>query len=58
MKISKILLMLAAFLIMVSSVLILYQSHGVDRTPVYINLGAMLAIAIAVSIKSYKNPRD
>lgn len=56
MKTIRYLLILAAFLIMISSVLILYQSNGADRTPVYLNIGAMAAIAIAVSIQSFKNP--
>ena len=56
MKFEKILLILAAFLIMISSVFTLYQSNGTDKIPVYINLAAMVAIAIAVSIRSYKKP--
>lgn len=53
MKFYRILLMLAAFLIMISSVLILYQSNGADKTPVYINIAAMAAIAGAVSVRNF-----
>jgi uncharacterized membrane protein YqjE len=55
MKSVRFLLILAAFLIMLSSVLILYQSNGADRTPVYINLAAMTVIAVAVSLQNFKN---
>ncbi|WP_294140043.1 hypothetical protein [uncultured Sanguibacteroides sp.] len=54
MRISRYLLILAAFLIMISSVLSLF--HGGDRTAVYVNIAAMASIAIAVSIISFKNP--
>ncbi|KIO45255.1 hypothetical protein DMB45_03635 [Sanguibacteroides justesenii] len=54
MRISRYLLILAAFLIMISSVLSLF--HGGDRTAVYVNIAAMASIAIAVSITSFKNP--
>lgn len=57
MRICRHLLMLSAFLIMVSSVLTLYSS---DRKMVlYVNVAAMVAIAIAVSIMNFKNhPKD
>ena len=54
MRISRYLLILAAFLSMISSVLSLF--HGGDRTAVYVNIAAMASIAIAVSIISFKNP--
>lgn len=54
MRTSRYLLILAAFLIMISSTLSLY--HGGDRTAVYVNIAAMAAIALAVGIISYKNP--
>lgn len=54
MRIARYLLILAAFLIMISSTLSLYQ--GGDRTAVYVNLAAMASIAIAVGVISFKNP--
>ena len=54
MRIAKYLLILAAFLIMISSVLSMY--HGGDRTAVYVNVGAMASLAVAVVILNFKNP--
>lgn len=57
MKTVRLLILLTAFLIMISSVFTL--SATTDRTPVYINVGAMLALAIAVSLLNFKNkPKD
>ncbi len=55
MKIVRYLLILAAFLIMVSSVLSLL--NGGDRTAVYINVAAMAALAVAVTVLNFKMPR-
>lgn len=55
MKIVRYLLILAAFLIMISSVLSLLQ--GGDRTAVYINVAAMAALAVAVTVLNFKTPR-
>lgn len=52
MKTVRLLLILAAFLIMVSSVLTLMATT--DRTPVYINVAAMLSLAVAVSVMNFK----
>lgn len=52
MKTVRLLLILAAFLIMVSSVLVLMATT--DRTPVYINIAAMLSLAIAISVMNFK----
>ena len=41
-------------LIMISSVLSMY--HGGDRTAVYVNVGAMASLAVAVGILNFKNP--
>ena len=54
MRIARYLLILAAFLIMISSVLSMY--HGGDRTAVYVNVGAMASLAVAVGILNFKNP--
>jgi hypothetical protein len=48
-KTARILVILAAFLIVVSSALLLYPRPG--DYPVYLNIAAMLALATAVSIK-------
>lgn len=53
MRIARYLLILAAFLIMISSTLSLY--HGGSRTAVYINIGAMASLAVAVGIINFKN---
>lgn len=37
-----------------SSVLSMY--HGGDRTAVYVNVGAMASLAVAVGILNFKNP--
>ena len=55
MKIVRYLLILAAFLIMVSSVLSLL--NGGDRTAVYINVAAMATLAVAVTVLNFKMPR-
>ena len=41
-------------MIMISSVLSLL--NGGDRTAVYINIGAMVALAIAVTVLNFKMP--
>ncbi|MDR0544729.1 MAG: hypothetical protein LBG30_05220 [Odoribacteraceae bacterium] len=53
-KRQRYLLLLAAFLIVISSALTLYEA-GERELPAYINIVAMLAIAIAVSIKKKRN---
>ncbi|MDR2414958.1 MAG: hypothetical protein LBD64_08250 [Odoribacteraceae bacterium] len=55
-KIKHYLLVLAAFLIAASSAVTLHETgYGTSKEfPVYINIAAMLAIAIAVSIKKKK----
>ena len=52
MRIARYLLILAAFLIMISST----QN---SRTAVYVNVGAMAALAVAVGVINFKNtPRN
>ena len=53
MRIARYLLILAAFLIMISSVLSLY--HGGSRIAVYVNVAAMAALAVATGIINFKN---
>lgn len=57
MKTVRLLVLLTAFLIMISSVLTL--SLTTDRTPVYINVAAMACLAIIISMINLKNkPKD
>ena len=49
--------MLSAFLIVISSALTLYATD--KKMVLYVNIAAMTAIAIAVSIMNFKNrPKD
>jgi len=50
MKFTKILVVLAAFLIMISSIMILPLTES--RMPVYINVAAMIVLAIVIVIIS------
>lgn len=52
MKIIRLLIMLTAFLIMISSALSLYSTT--DRTPVYINVAAMACLVIIVSLLNFQ----
>lgn len=52
MKTARLLIILGAFLIMISSVFSLMTTT--DRTPVYINICAMLSLAIAVSVMNFQ----
>ncbi len=58
MKTARLLIILGAFLIMISSVFSLMTTT--DRTPVYINIFAMLSLAIAVSVMNFQknNKKD
>ena len=53
MKIIRLLIMLTAFLLMISSVMSLYGST--DRTPVYINIGAMACLVVVISLLNFQN---
>lgn len=53
MKPAKLLIMLSAFLIMLSSVFTLAATP--DRTGVYLNVGAMFCLVIAISVMNFKN---
>ncbi|WP_251621199.1 hypothetical protein [Odoribacter lunatus] len=53
MKTAKLLIMLSAFLIMISCVFTLMATT--DRTGVYLNVGAMFALVIAISVMNFKN---
>lgn len=56
MKFSRILIILTAFLLVISSYFSL-QAGG-DRTPVYINLAAMVCLVILITILNFqKNER-
>ncbi len=53
MKTVRLLIILAAFLIMISSAFTLLATT--DRTAGYINIFAMLSLAVAVTIMNFKN---
>ena len=53
MKAAKLLIMLSAFLIMISSVFTLMATS--ERTGVYLNVGAMFCLVIAISVLNFKN---
>lgn len=58
MRIDRYLLILAAFLIMISSTISLFAPQN-SRTAVYVNVGAMAALAVAVGVINFKNtPRN
>lgn len=52
MKIIRLLIILTAFLIMISSVISLYNST--DRTPVYINVAAMACLIAVVTLLNFQ----
>ncbi len=52
MKMIRILIMLTAFLIMISSVFTLYSTT--DRTPIYVNIGAMACLIAVISLMNFQ----
>lgn len=52
MKIIRLLIMLTAFLIMISSAISLYTTP--DHTPVYINIAAMLCLVVVVTLMNFQ----
>lgn len=57
MKTIRLLILLTAFLIMISSAFTLNITP--DRTPVYLNVGAMACLVIVISMLNFKNkPKD
>lgn len=52
MKIIRLLIVLTAFLIMISSALSLFNST--DRTPVYINVAAMACLVVVVTLLNFR----
>ena len=52
MKIIRLLIMLTAFLIMISSVITLYTTA--NRTPVYLNIAAMAVLIAIVTLLNFK----
>ena len=53
MKIIRLLIILTAFLLMISSALSLFSNT--DRTPVYINVASMACLMIVVTLLNLKN---
>lgn len=56
MKVVRLLIMLTAFLIMISSVFTLYNTT--DRTAIYINIGAMATLVAVISIMNFNKTKD
>ncbi len=52
MKIIRLLVILTAFLIMISSAITLYSTT--DRTPVYINIAAMACLVVIVTLLNFR----
>lgn len=52
MKIIRLLVILTAFLIMISSAITLYSTT--DRTPVYINVAAMTCLIVIVTLLNFR----
>ena len=52
MKIIRLLIILTAFLLMISSALSLFSNT--DRTPVYINVASMACLMIVVTLLNFK----
>ena len=56
MKIIRLLIILTAFLLMISSALSLFSNT--DRTPVYINVASMACLMIVVTLLNFKNKNN
>ncbi|GHV63523.1 hypothetical protein FACS1894195_5710 [Bacteroidia bacterium] len=52
MKPVRLTIMLAAFLIMLSSVFTLFSTT--DRTPIYLNIAAMVALIVAITVLNFQ----
>lgn len=52
MKIIRLLIMLTAFLIMISSAITLYATT--NRTPVYLNIAAMASLVAVITLLNFK----
>jgi divalent metal cation (Fe/Co/Zn/Cd) transporter len=57
MKIIRLLIMLTAFLIMISSALILFAPHDL-KTPVYINIAAMGCLVAVVTMMNFRKQQE
>lgn len=56
MKAIKLLIILTAFLIMISSVLTLVSTP--DRTPVYVNVAAMACLVAVVALQNFQRHKQ
>lgn len=56
MKVARILIVTTAFLIMISSALSLLSST--DRTPVYVNVAAMICLVVVVALLNFKSNKE
>lgn len=58
MKVIRLLIMLTAFLIMISCAFSL-NANPTDKLPVYINVGAMACLVAVITLLNFKNkPKD
>ncbi len=57
MKIIRLLIMLTAFLIMVSSALILFAPTD-HKTPVYINIAAMVCLVAVITLLNFHKQKE
>lgn len=55
MKIIRLLISLAAFLIMISSAMTLFATT--DRTPVYVNLAAMVVLVAVITMMNFQKDK-
>lgn len=56
MKIVRLLIMLTAFLIMISSVVTLFSTT--ERTPVYINIAAMVVLMVIIALLNFQKNKE
>lgn len=61
MKLIRLLIILTAFLVMISSVITLYATT--ERTPVYLNMAAMVVLIVIITLlnfqkKTFKYPKE
>lgn len=56
MKIIKLLIILTAFLIMISSALTLFSTP--DKTPVYVNVAAMACLVAVVTLQNFQRNKQ
>ena len=56
MKIIRLLIMLTAFLVMISSAVTLFSTS--ERTPVYINIAAMCVLIVIITLLNFQKNKE